>query len=73
MPENLVIPTGILSLSFSEYIASTPSLVAAFSDKSTTIAYTKTCALLISNFDTIFLVEFKLSSADEIIRELGFS
>ena len=54
-------------------MASTPSLVAAFSDKSTTIASTRTCALLISNLETIFLIEFKLSSAEDITKEFVFS
>ena len=58
-PENLVIPIGILSSSSPEKIASTPRLMAAFSDKSTTIASTKTCALLISSFAIIFLIVFR--------------
>ena len=72
-PENLVIPIGTLFSSLPEYMASTPSLLAAFSDRSTTIASTRTWALLISNFEIMFLIELRLSSADEMINEFVFS
>ena len=71
-PENLVIPIGMLSSSSPEKIASTPRLLAAFSDKSTTIASTKTCARRISNLAIIFLIELTFSSAEEIIKEFVF-
>ena len=73
VPEKRVIPICMLSSSSQVKIASTPCDLAALSDKSTTIASTKTWALLISSLAIIFFIAFKFSSAEEIIREFVFS
>ena len=62
---------GMLSSSSPENIASTPRDLAPCSDKSTTIASTKTWALLISSFAIIFLIEFHQALLVELTLELG--
>ena len=69
---NLVIPIGISPSSAPAKIVSTPKLLAAVSESSTTIASTNTCALLISSFDIrFFIVAIFDSSLDTTTEFVG--
>jgi hypothetical protein len=72
-PPKRVRPIGTLSSSDPLKMVSTPRELAAVSDSSTIIASTRTCALLISSCEMIFLIVERLDSVDEIISEFVFS